>query len=191
MKQLPIASILVAVLLSAALLGCGGPPAGTGGPGNPTPPVGDSLVGRMPVSLGGQPMTYADATGEGVAALLQTADAALLTESVDDHRKPMTALKTSVGVHPSIVVGALSIEGIHWTPGSSLLARTVSALVGPTERMRVRSETIAGKRLLKITDFEDDSYLAYVYIAGQLGSDIAYFARGDIALVEEFFGKVR
>jgi hypothetical protein len=184
------------VLVSALLVACGGaPPSGTGGPGgpaNPTPvPPGAPLSARMPAELGGQPMTYVDASGDQATTALQTVDVALLTAAVDDAGKPMSALKVSAGAHASVAVGALSIEGIHWTPGSTLLARTVTALLGPTGRMRVTSETIAGKRLLKITDFEDDTYTAYVYISGQRDTDIAYFARGDAALVEEFFSKIR
>ena len=189
MRRRATAPTLLIALLSTALVACGGgQPSGTNGA---TPAAGGPLATRMPAELGGQPVPYVAATGEQVATLLQTADATLLAEAVDDHRKPMSALKASVGVLPTIVVGALSIDGNHWTPGSSLLARTVTALVGRTGRMRVTTETIAGKRLLEITDFEDESYAAFVFISGQRDSDIAYFARGDAALVEEFFSKIR
>lgn len=177
------------MVLSTILVACGG-----GAPaGSPTsnPQGGGALGSKMPAELGGQPMTYAEATGADAATLLAGADEALLTESVDDVRKPLDALTVAVGVHPSITVGALSVEGIHWTPGSSLLARLVTSLLGPTENVRVTTKTIAGKRLIHIRDFANDDYEAFAYISGQRDTDIAYFARGDAALVEEFFAGIR
>lgn len=187
---------LIAVLLTAVIAACGGPPAspgGTGGTGgNPTrPPAGGPLSGHMPAELAGQPMTYTDATGEEAASLLETADAELIAESMDAVSKPMTALEVTVGQHPSGVVGALSVDRLHWTPGSSSLARLVTGLVGPTERMRVTSRTVAGKRLLHIRDFANDEYEAFAYISGQRDTDIVYFARGDDELVEAFYSSIR
>jgi hypothetical protein len=180
----------VAVVVLAALLGaCGGaPPAGS-----PTtnPQGGGALGARMPAQLGGQAITYVEATGDQAATLLETADAALLTEAIDDVRKPLASLNVAVGVHPQVTVGALSVEGIHWTPGSSLLGRLVTSLLGPTENLRITSQTIAGKRLVHIRDFANPDYEAFAYISGQRDTDIAYFARGDAELVEEFFGAIR
>jgi hypothetical protein len=179
----------VIVLLSLVLAACGGGP--PGGSPSSNPQGGGALGARMPAQLGGQPMTYVEGTGDQVATLLESADATLLTESIDDVSKPMSALKVAVGVHPSVTVGALSVEGVHWTPGSSLLGRLVTALLGPTENLRITSQTISGKRLLHIRDFANEDYEAFAYISGQRDTDIAYFARGDAELVEEFFGAIR
>lgn len=185
----PAARVSVIVALSLILAACGGAPPAASPTTNPQ--GGGSLGARMPAQLGGQPMTYVEANGEQAATLLQTADSALLAEAVDDVRKPAAALNVAVGIHPSVTVGALSVEGIHWTPGSNLLARLVTSLVGPTGNMRVTSDTIAGKRLLHIRDRDNPDYEAFAYISGQVTTDIAYFARGDLELVEEFFTAIR
>src|SRR5688572_28185714 len=101
-KRRSIAPTILVVLLSTVVLACGGSPPTGSGAATP-PPAGGSLGARMPAQLGGQPVTYVEASGDQVATLLQTADAALLTDAVDDHRKPITSFKAAVGVQPTIV----------------------------------------------------------------------------------------
>jgi hypothetical protein len=184
-------SSLVIVFLSAALAACGGgEPIASGGPTPPPNPSGP-LEALLPPTLGGQPVVIAAASGDAAAALFALADGATLTSEMDRLNTPISEFEVAAGIHPTITIGVYRIGGLHWTPGSSQMARLVASMLGPVERMHVSSPTIAGKRVFRIIDRENDEYVAYAYISGQTGGDNVYFARGDEALMEEFFGSVR
>lgn len=182
---------LIVLLLSVVIAGCGGgPPSGSSGPTAPPNPSGP-LEALLPTTLGGQPVVIAAANGEAAAPLFPLADGATLTGEMDGLNRPLSDFQVAAGIHPTITVGVYRIRGLHWTPGSSQMARLVASMVGPVERLHVTSPTIAGKRVYRMIDRENDEYVAYAYISGQPAGDNVYFARGDEALLEEFFGSVR
>jgi hypothetical protein len=179
------------ILLAAVAAGCGGTPVGSGGP-TPPPNPGGPLAGLLPTTLGGQPVVIAGGSGAEAAALFPSGAADALTTEMEGLDRPLSDFQVAAGIHPGITIGAFRIRGLHWTPGSSQMARLVTSMLGPVQRMHVTSPTIAGKRVFKIIDRENDAYVAYAYISGVPAGDNVFFATSsDNALLEEFFGSVR